>query len=670
MIKNMFSIFIFCCIIFFGNSGNAGAVQKTPGVKIKDGDAFIMIKGGNYQLDIDKIKRIARLTNQSGAFYTSFPIHAQFAASTYNESSYRSQWQVKNDEITLTILLNELIHQKVLIKPANDAIEFKFGIKFTTADTGVFIFKNGIVGFDTDSLVTTFSPEADDYNSSTPAIDVRVDSDQQWAFTPAPLNLSFKSNAGWFSVGLAQLPDASIYAFRENAIYLNYSWNKVISSAADLHWLEPLVFTFNESSWDAIGDFRKYLESHDCITRKVKNKKSSPIWWRQPIVNTWGEQLIENIKFDSDGFNSDWVRNYVMSQEVALDSITFTLVIDDKWNRAYSDPKPSVRFKDMRQLIDWCHERGHKVILGWKAWQIEARSLAALLQIGDGEYIDATHPTFEAYIDTCCQIMLGNGENQLDADGLKLDNLFAVRNPVQATYANPALGMGMKELHHYLELLYKYAKKYKQDALISGTAIDPHFEHVQDMVRINTNWDSKFRREKRARIILQSLPDMLIDGDAANMYNSIALYHYATSAIYGIPSIHYLTSFHDDFISEATRQMIADVVYLYLLKPKGKIQFVNYGNWRIVDDNEILAESLIQGKGIVVYKSNKEGILLCTENSSVHLVLNKRAIKSVNDQQGTKIEFKHCGEGIYELINVKKGEIYHISLKKRLNFYE
>lgn len=669
-IKIFVSLPIFL-ILFGGAFCSRSIVNKMSASRISDMEDRILINEEKYQLTIYKFDGQALLKNRNGVRYTSFPLFAQLD-SYANAIPFTKQinWQVKGKEIIMLINRDGIPFQKIIIKPFSDALEINFGVKIFPQDTGIYLFKQGESGLNTEGWQSTFSPEPDDYYSSIPQIDVRVDRNQQWAFAPAPLNLSFKTEAGWFSIGLAQLPNASIFAYKDHAIYLDCPWNKFAFSPEVFYWIEPIVFTFNESPWQAVGDFQRYLLQHEYIKIDKKKEKNRPPWWSNPLVCTWGEQMVQNLTYDKDGYNSDWVRKYVTEQEKALDCLNFTLIIDDKWSRTYGDPYPDTRFKDLRQLIDWCHDRGHKVLLWWKAWEIEANSLAIDFNINDGDYVDATHPRFEAYIDSCCQVMLGEGKDQLDADGLKVDYMFLVRNPAKTNYTNPSAGMGIKELYHYMELLYKSAKKYKPNCLISGSAVDPHFRDVQDMIRINDDWDNKLRREKRARIITQAMPNMLIDGDAADMYNKIALYHYVTSSIYGVPSIYYLTQFHDGKISDQTKKIIADILKLSTQKPSGQLKFINYGNWRIVKDDEILAESLPQGKGIVIYTDDRSGTLLCTENTNVHLVLNRKKLKSVTDENGNKVEFIHRGQGIYELGTINQGGLYKLLLAKKSNIYE
>jgi hypothetical protein len=306
-----------------------------------------------------------------------------------------------------------------------------------------------------------------------------------------------------------------------------------------------------------------------------------------------------------------------------------------------------------------------KVILFWKAWKVEARSLPIRMGIFDGEYVDVTHPLFENYVDSCCQVLFGDGKDQLNADGLKIDQLFLTPDPAKAIYASSKIGIGFREAYFYLQTFYKTAKKYKPDALIMSSAIDPHFTDVQDMVRINDDWDNKTVREKRARIITQAMPGILIDSDAADLHSSIALYHYVTSTVYGIPSIQYLTRFHDAVIPEETKDQISNLLKLYQHKPDGKIRFVDYGNWQIVNnDDEVVAESIPSGKGFLVFEDKDRAKLLCTEDSNLHIIFEHHLLKSIHDENGLKIPFTDLGQGLYELKDAKQGNIYKLQLRK------
>ena len=634
--------------------------------KIKDTPDSIFVTTRFYTLSIDKINAYAHLKNWQGISYTSFPLDVQYnLAETRDIARINRQWKVKDKKITSTAAIDGLVVQQIKIICFDDAFEIQLNSvpNQDPANIGAYLLRRNNDGFETAGWDQFFSPESDDYYKSNPTVDIRVDRDQQWVFTPAPLNLSFKTAADWFSIGLAELPDASLFAFKNRAIWLDFPWNKIQPQQNQLYRFPSLIFTFKDSPWGAIGDYRDYLSINNRLPISKENER--PVWWRRPLVSTWGEQRVQQITYDHPNFNSAWTKNYIAQQQQVIDSIKFNVIIENKWAGADGDPSPSDRFHDLRNLVDWCHEQGLKVILFWKAWKIEANSLPIKMGIFDGEYVDATHPLFENYVDSCCQVLFGDGLDQLNADGLKIDQLFLTRDPAKANYAVSSMGIGYREAYHYLQTFYQTAKKYKPDALIMSSAIDPHFADVQDMVRINDDWDHKTIREKRARIITQAMPGMLINGDAADLHSSIALYHYVTSAIYGIPSIQYLTRFHDAAISKETKYQISNLLKLYERKPGGKLRFEDYGNWQIVNKNdEKLAESIPGGKGLLFFESKDEASLLCTENSKIHLVFDRHLLKTIHDENGNKIPFVDIGHGLYELKNVDQGKIYKLRLRK------
>lgn len=656
--------YLIICLLFCWQANFAQATNIK--LKIKESPDSIFVTARYYFLSIDKINAVTNLKNWQGISYTSFPLDVQYNSTETRASSHiKRQWKIKDKTISSIAAVDGLIVQEIKIICADDAFEIQINSlpNYDSANIGAYLLRRNNNGFDISQWDQYFSPEPDDYFKSNPTVDLRVDRDQQWVFAPAPLNLSFKTKAGWFSIGLAELPDASIFSFKNKAIWLDFPWNKIHLQPNQIYQFPSLIFTFNESPWKAVGDYSNYLMLKYLISTPTKDQR--PDWWKRPIVSTWGEQRTQQMTYAHPDFTSHWLKNYIDQQQQALDSIKFNLIIENKWAIADGDPGPSDRFHDLRTLIDWCHEQGIKVILFWKAWKVEANSLPIRMGIFDGEYIDATHPLFENYVDSCCQVIFGSGADQLNADGLKIDQLFLTRDPAKVRYANRSMGMGFREAHRYLQAFYQTAKKYKPDALIVSSAIDPHFADVQDMVRINDDWDNKTVREKRARIITQALPGMLIDGDAADLPANIALYHYVTSAVYGIPSIQYLTRFYDSAITEEIKDRISNLLKLYQLKPEGRIRFLDYGNWQMVNEaDEVVSESIPGGKGLLVFEAKDQAKLLCIENSSIHLIFERHLIKSIQDEKGIKIPFTDLGHGLYELKNVEQGKVYQLHLRK------
>ncbi len=659
--------FVLLNFVLFVCFQSVNAQKSKIKFNIHDKPDEIIVQSPRYFLSINKFAATCQLKNTSNTAYSSFPLDIEFnPEENQQKDALDYRWKIQRNKIILSAFQNSMVVKEAIISCDDHSFQIQLGGMIpASADYGVYLLRRNGLGFDSSGWDDYFSPEPDDYFRATPVVDVRIDRDQQWFFAPAPLNLSFKTPAGWFSIGLAELPDASIFAFRQESLWLDFVWKKNYRQANQMYWFTPLIFTFNDSPWQAVSDYSAQVLTKFMQQNINTENATRPSWWTNPLVATWGEQTVQQMTADHSGFNSHWIRWYVQAQETALDDTSFTLIIDDKWSRAAGDPHPADRFRELRALIDWCHDRGHKVILFWKAWKVEASSIAIGMSVIDGEYVDSTHPMFESYVDSCSQILFSNEPEGLNADGLKIDYLFLVRDPATANYFDAAKGMGFKEVRNYLEMFRQKARSYKADALIMGSAIDPHFSDVQDMVRIHDDWDNKTRREKRARIITQAMPGMLINGDAADLSQHIANYHYITSSIYGIPNFQYLTRFQDGGMTPEIQSQMKHILKLYHEKPCGRINFVDYGNWQIRDkNNEVMAESIPNGKGIIIYQAENKATLFCSQNSKLVFQLEGRSLKTIHDEEGNIVLFNDLGNGIYELNSAAEGKNYLLQLRK------
>lgn len=535
------------------------------------------------------------------------------------------------------------------------------------AQQGLQLFSFKGYGFDRAGWTKMFTPEPDIYYSNSSAmVEVRQDVDGQRFFAPAPLNLSFQTQAGWFSVGLCQLPDATGFQFQNSHIFIGYPWSKMKLPDDQFYWITPICFTFNQSEWDAISDYRKYLLQNKYASDIPIEKKQIPAWWMNTLICTWSEQCVDTAAQASPRFTPEWVKQYVLGQEKALKLNQFTVIIDDKWQRKYGDPRPDAsRFAKMRELIDWIHSRGHKVLLWWRCWFGESGSLPDEMGLLDKGYIDATHPLFEKYVRQAMRTMLGNGPGELDADGLKVDYIFDVRDPTTATYAQPSVGMGLREVYRFASLWYREAKKVKKDCLITFSGPDPHFSMVQDMARLNDAGRDSLQRQYRARVSALSSPNLLIDGDGADMFVPLADYHHIVSSAYGTPSLYNLTYFSDGPITENMHRVMGKIFHLAAMKKPGHPVFKNFGNWQFVRNGKVIAESFQDGTALIVYPRAQQALLLSTKSQDLIVPLYGVSPLKVQTEGGTDAEFRLLLEGNIMIPQVQKGEIYTVSLRKK-----
>jgi len=157
----------------------------------------------------------------------------------------------------------------------------------SNAQQGLRLFSVNSQGFDTAGWVKMFTPEPDIYYSNSAVmVEVRQDVDGQRFFAPASLNLSFRTQAGWFSIGLCKLPDATGFRFQNGHLFIGYPWSKMKLPKNKLYWVTPICFTFNRSEWDAIEDYRSYLLRNKYISDIPIEKKQIPAWWMDPLICT------------------------------------------------------------------------------------------------------------------------------------------------------------------------------------------------------------------------------------------------------------------------------------------------------------------------------------------------------------------------------------------------
>ncbi|MCI0512585.1 hypothetical protein L0128_05180 [candidate division KSB1 bacterium] len=638
--------------------------MKSGRLQMTENATMIEMVGKNYVALVEKSSGSMRLLNRSGVSYTQFPLTAQFQSNVTELLNTEIQYEIDRAQISLKYFRDGVPIQKAEITFNDLGFDIRFGIKFPTEATdGLHCFKNGAVGFDSSNWRQRFSPEADLYYSQAPLIDMRAERDNQWIFCPAPLNISFQTSAGWFSVGLAALAPISRYGWRAAAIWMDYPWQKIGRPIDEYFWTPPLVFTFNESEWEAVADYRHYLETRHYL-ESAPAVRDTPTWWSQPILSTRGEQLALKMTPKDANFNSEWLKAYITKQTAQYKGTRFTIIIENQWQEAFGEGKPGKRFADLKALIQWCHQQGHKVLLYWRCWTADANTLAQKMEIVDGDLVDPSHPDFENYVKKCCSLMLSNADTALNADGLKLADAFRVRLAENANYHAADKGMGVAELHHYLNTFYQQAKAIKPDAFILGSAANPHFQKLQDALSLNEDWDDKWRREKRALIITKALPGALIVGDAAEMFTRLAPYHYITSAIYGLPMIEYLTQFHDQPIPPEMVTLVQKMLQLYGQKGAGQPVFQDYGWWQWKNGNNLVAESIAKGTALLFYQGNSSGTLLSTLDQDVPFLLEKSRLIGASDEQGQRVEFEEISKDIFKLRNVKKNQFYKLKFRK------
>ena len=269
--------------------------------------------------------------------------------------------------------------------------------------------------------------------------------------------------------------------------------------------------------------------------------------------------------------------------------------------------------------------------------------------------------------------MFGSGEGQYNADGIKVDFMGLLRDPVVSHYAHPEKGIGMKELLHFYQMFYEEAKRVKPDVLIDCTVGDPRYEPWIDFNRLHDTHCGTREKEIRAAILANACPELPMDSDGCLMFNSWVQTHYISAAVYGFSSNYYIKSYHDvlknrklppeERVPEQkllmTRQEKTALGNLFKMarhKPNGVPHFESFGNWSLRDGERINAISQ-KGETVVYYptEENDTGYLFTFCDETIFLPLHGRKFSQLTPEvKCVKVDYARDRV----ILRVRPGEVY------------
>ena len=468
-------------------------------------------------------------------------------------------------------------------------------------------------------------------------------------FTPPPLVLFQHLPAGWVGMGLTTLPSSKHFELESSrSLLVDTPGGHRVLNAGEVYEGPGVTFLFPRDGWSGVRDFHDILEARGLIEDPPIWERAYPDWWKRPIYNTYGDQMME-LQYNeyspedwgAPGYTEDWVRQAVLRAEERLQYTDFTVTVDAFWQRPWdADPTPSNRFAHLRQLNDWLHDRGHKVLL-WIAPFVtnvsEGRgTLAACHDLlerpvrEDRAALDFTGEGFASYAEQLAERLFGRGPDSLDADGVKMDGLSSVRDPRHANYRDPEAGMGVREVMRFLEVFVTAARRVKPDVCINFSACDPRFAPWVSMNRLHDIHSSVEERERRARISAQAAPNLLIDTDGFVMYTSWVAQAYLAAAVYGTLTFGYSNAWHDG-VHLTDRQMatLGKISRLSSSRPWGQPEFVEYGRWRLRHRDRIVAECF-NGRALVLFPNESTGHVITFDDVEVEVCTSGRLVTSVS----------------------------------------
>ena len=303
------------------------------------------------------------------------------------------------------------------------------------------------------------------------------------------------------------------------------------------------------------GDPYQAVAAHSERLRALRlapamSELASPRWWSEPMFCGWGAQCAIAARSGGTAPQEYTEDNYdTFLTRLGDHGISpGTIVVDDKWADAYATCEPNpAKWPDLRGWIARRHAAGQRVLLWWKAWDVEGADPAGCVRLpfGTPVAVDPGAPTGRRLVQAAVHRMLAT--DGLDADGLKID--FTATTPSGTALSAAGTRWGAALLHELLATAYRAAKEVKPDALIITHAANPAFADVTDVVRLNDVMmldsfdpavDVVSQMTHRARIVTAALPGMPIDTDGWCMPDRQQWRAYAArQPDLGVPALYY-----------------------------------------------------------------------------------------------------------------------------------
>ena len=567
---------------------------------------------------------VVTLTNAKGERILSFPagVRVKFEGG----ETYIKEPRVSLEHNVLTVedaaCEEEIAYKKFTMTLKEDSIVAGFEMAFNQCNA-VFeteYFREDWKGLYMIDCINYFCPQPFNFDGINSAFNKNFCSaSMNGYFTPPPLNFSVGNRSGWVSFGLLDLPNSYEYCLTKSlGVLADKPWGNIKLKKGEVYKAPRLILTFPEDEWQGIALFREKLIENDAF-KPCYDRKEFPEWWNRPLVVTYGDQMLQiqynwynDSDLDSAAFNQEWLTDWLNRAEQRLGFTNFTVIVDAFWQYRHTPegrPEES-RFPDFRGFIDECHKRGHKVIL-WTCPLIcrprkEFESLAekydmltdietlspADIQVTRTRKIDFTSDNAPLYFEELAQRFFGDGEGELDCDGLKLDYLAVLHKPEDGDYRNPNNGLGIKEMYRFYELFNAAAKKVKPDVLLNGSTCDPRFENLAHMNRLHDIQKVYKERDQRAKISSLACPQMLIDSDGAIMIGEWVEETYIKAVLYSTPSLYYIDMFHDRVkYSDEKMKQLGDLLQLSEKKLPGVPRQLECGDWELVLDGNVVGKT-------------------------------------------------------------------------------
>lgn len=325
-----------------------------------------------------------------------------------------------------------------------------------------------------------------------------------WFFTPAPLCLALTTTAyaddtdpgearppgGWHTLGLgAPVRDLTFttatYVPSDQGFHLTLAYEG--HTRVDGTFTTPalLVSPGHRDPYTGLRAHRAWLEHHGWAP-PADPAPERPDWWTEPMFCGWGAQMARardtGRPAPALATRDEYDTHLAHLERHGL--VPGTIVVDDKWQRAYGRPDPDPdKWPDLPGWIAGRHARGQRVLLWWRAWSTEGVPDDWCVRTPDGHPValDPGHPGARALLTDAITTLLDPDGH--DADGLKID--FTADTPSGHHLTTHGDHWGIALLYDLLAVIHTAAKAAKPDALVITHTPHPAFAGVTDMIRLN-----------------------------------------------------------------------------------------------------------------------------------------------------------------------------------------
>ncbi len=345
--------------------------------------------------------------------------------------------------------------------------------------------------------------------------------DGNWFFTPAPFCYAVEGDGGWLGLGVAAEPGGWQFSeFQYPGAGFGFSLVYDGHVTVDGTWHSPrLVALPAPDEYAAVERTCAWLRAEGL----TPNHGRGPVqaWWREPIFCGWGEQVSQEVheggtpKAPARATQANYTR--WLATLAAHDLHPGTVVLDDKWQRAYGlIDVDREKWPDLPGFIAGQHRQGRRVLLWLKAWDPEGLPPEACIRDAAGQpvAVDPAHPAYRARFAAQVQTML----RDWDADGFKIDFTHLIpRGPGLHSVGG---AWGLELLRQWLAIVSDAARAAKPDALVMTHTANPYLADLVDMLRLNdvaglmdTQASIRADMRHRARIARAASPWWLLDAD-------------------------------------------------------------------------------------------------------------------------------------------------------------